>query len=46
MRRWSLLFKVFLSEYLHLRPEVLQKRERPTEEQPVSLKSSVIRNQS
>ncbi|KXN92252.1 Glutaminyl-peptide cyclotransferase, partial [Leucoagaricus sp. SymC.cos] len=27
MRRWSLLFRVFLSEYLHLRPEVSGKRE-------------------
>ncbi|KAJ3573432.1 hypothetical protein NP233_g2429 [Leucocoprinus birnbaumii] len=35
MRRWSLLLRVFLSEYLHLKPEVLGKREelQETEEQ-------------
>jgi len=27
MRRWSLLFRVFLSEYLHLSPQIPRKRE-------------------
>lgn len=32
MRRWSLLLRVFLSEYLHLRPEVSGKgAESPSE---------------
>ncbi len=28
MRRWNLILRVFMSEYLNLRPEDLQSRER------------------
>ena len=28
MRRWNLILRVFMSEYLHLRPEVASVRQR------------------
>jgi len=39
MRRWSLLLRVFLSEYLHLKPNIPYKREdlHEPDSQPVGL---------